>query len=352
MSMMANICIYCQDPITLRGKGDHIIPAALGEFLCATHFRRICVACNNKIGQAEQQLLQCGPEALERLGAPVVGRRGRPKRHPKLVGAGGAPSPLTVEQTALGPHSVDVIDPQNVTPVEELTMMDEKNHWHRLRLHPQMKGQALRQRVRRMMLKEIRQCNLFAPAHHYHGYLRLIKEAWPESEHLPPQQVPAGTRQIEANTTFTVTDNYFRAIAKIAFHYYLAFSRCAFGHESEFAGIRDFIIHGGDRGQFFVMANHFGIGVRKGSSHAHLSHYVAYDESGDKVRAFVWLFVKDSPGTVPYEVEWPRRKSLLVLPKPYQAHEYRYEDVIDHKQVAGRVYEKTIPAGHPFLTIL
>jgi hypothetical protein len=257
-----------------------------------------------------------------------------------------------VEETPLGPRSVHLIEPQKGTPVEELTIMDENEHWHRLPLHPQMKAEALRQRVCQMGLKETRQGNLFAPADHYDGYLRLIKEAWPESEHLPPQQVPAGTRQIEANTTFTVTDNYFRAIAKIAFHYYLAFSRCAFGHESEFAGIRDFIIHGGDRGQFFLMANHFGIGVRKGSSHPHLSHYVAYDESGDKVRAFVRLFAKDSSGTVPYEVEWPRRKSLLVLPKPYQAHEYRYEDVIDHKQVAGRVYEKTIPAGHPFLTIL
>lgn len=350
--MIANMCIYCQGPITPSGKGDHIIPAALGDFLCATHFRLICVACNNKIGQLEQQLLQCGPEALERLGAPVVGRRGRRNRHPKLVGAGGAPPPLTVEETPLGPRSVHLIEPQKGTPVEELTIMDENEHWHRLPLHPQMKAEALRQRVCQMGLKETRQGNLFAPADHYDGYLRLIKEAWPESVHIP-LHVPPGTGQIDTKTTFTVTDNYFRAIAKIAFHYYLAFSRCAFGHESEFAGIRDFIIHGGDPRQFFVMPSHFRIHIPRGASHQHHSHYVAYDESGNKVRAFVRLFAKDSSGTVPYEVEWPRRKSVLVL-KPHQAHEYRYEDVIDHKQVAGRVYEKTIRAfpGQPFLTIL
>lgn len=44
-------CIYCGsafDPAA--GDGDHIFPAALGEFLGFDVFRGACTPCNNRIG--------------------------------------------------------------------------------------------------------------------------------------------------------------------------------------------------------------------------------------------------------------------------------------------------------------
>jgi hypothetical protein len=50
-------------------------------------------------------------------------------------------------------------------------------------------------------------------------------------------------------TNFVVDDKYFRAIAKIGFHYVL--KHLAFrGDEDEFAGIRKFIMEGGDISAF------------------------------------------------------------------------------------------------------
>ena len=82
MASVTERCIYCDSPFdSSRGEGDHIIPAALGEFEGDVHFRRICPKCNSRIGAYEQQIMQCGPENLLRtLVSPSskrLKRRGR-----------------------------------------------------------------------------------------------------------------------------------------------------------------------------------------------------------------------------------------------------------------------------------
>src|SRR5438105_4823171 len=50
-AMKRRRCIYCPkefDPS--RGEGDHILPAALGEFQREVRFRGQCPSCNNTIG--------------------------------------------------------------------------------------------------------------------------------------------------------------------------------------------------------------------------------------------------------------------------------------------------------------
>src|SRR5437870_3003527 len=75
-------CIYCSaifDPS--KGEGDHIIPAALGEFRNDSRFRGLCSKCNILIGKSEQVLLHCGQEAFFRRvvnpALPSSRRRGR-----------------------------------------------------------------------------------------------------------------------------------------------------------------------------------------------------------------------------------------------------------------------------------
>jgi hypothetical protein len=66
MTETAN-CIYCGktfDPS--KGQGDHVIPAAWGEFRNDIRFRGLCQKCNQKIGKTEQHMLQCGPERIFR----------------------------------------------------------------------------------------------------------------------------------------------------------------------------------------------------------------------------------------------------------------------------------------------
>ena len=71
----------------------------------------------------------------------------------------------------------------------------------------------------------------------------LIKAAWPESI-LGDSGAVASTYQ-GANTTVVLTDRYFRAIAKIGFHYFLAQFPEYSGHEPMFSAIRSFILEDG-----------------------------------------------------------------------------------------------------------
>src|SRR5207253_22714 len=82
LDMSAVKCIYCSVAFDgAKGGGDHIIPAALGEFRNDTRFRNCCPHCNNRIGRSEQVVLHCGPEAFFRRvvkpALPASRRRGR-----------------------------------------------------------------------------------------------------------------------------------------------------------------------------------------------------------------------------------------------------------------------------------
>lgn len=71
----------------------------------------------------------------------------------------------------------------------------------------------------------------------------LIKAAWPESI-LGDSGAMASTYQ-GANTMVVLTDRYFRAIAKIGFHYFLTQFPQYNGHEPMFSAIRRFILEDG-----------------------------------------------------------------------------------------------------------
>src|SRR5437763_603166 len=88
-------CIYCRIVFDAsRGEADHILSCQLGEFENDIRFRRICRACNSRIGKCEEQFLRCAPELYGRMKVnpkvPTVRRR---RQSQKLLGAMGAPGP-------------------------------------------------------------------------------------------------------------------------------------------------------------------------------------------------------------------------------------------------------------------
>ncbi|HEX4950793.1 MAG TPA: hypothetical protein VFZ34_29295 [Blastocatellia bacterium] len=56
--------------------------------------------------------------------------------------------------------------------------------------------------------------------------------------------------KVKGMLTFQITDKYFRAIAKIGFHYFLKYMRMFRGDEEAFSEIRKFITEGGDISKF------------------------------------------------------------------------------------------------------
>jgi len=340
-------CIYCGKAFdATRGAGDHIIPAQLGEFRGDVRFRRICPKCNSRIGRSEQQLLQCGPENFFRdivnPAAPPGRRRGRSR----VKGALGAASPeFTIDRDdhrELVQPSRD--HPQDARPVDQIVIHDGAGGEHHIRLFPRMRPEQLRERVRSRGVKEVSIAWLSCDEGKWPTYVDLLTRAWPKTrfEERPP--IEPGVHRVRVGVKFTVNDHYFRAIAKIGFHYYLAHSRRGFsGDEPCFKGIRDLIMDGGNIDQFFhSRGGRFVLPVDVKTAGltatpAQWCHVLAADETAGVAVAYVRLFV--GPGSIPppHYVTLGSFPSEIISPSYVWGHIYVYDTDQAPSGFAGHV---------------
>ncbi len=300
-------CIYCNRHFDPRiGEGDHIIPAALGEFRRLRRFRGACSDCNIRIGKSEAQLLRCGPEAyLARISQPA-GRRS--KKHKAWQPALGAPPPAMFSEH----EGVDLIvrpvdgNPSNVETIDQLVIVDEKGDQHPIPIYPGMDANAVRAKIESLQVEGCYTVRFNVSDDHYDWLNGLIAELWPDSERseLPP--IEPGVSWRRGRVTLTVSDHYFRAVAKIAFHFYLCY--CApelSGHEPEFAEIRKFIVSGGRVEEFFSSPGdspiYFGVPFGATPEGGTLSppqwcHLLVADDTQEITIVYVQLFI--GPGYV------------------------------------------------------
>jgi hypothetical protein len=295
-------CIYCPtifDP--KKGEGDHIIPAALGEFRNDIHFRGVCSACNNHIGKSEQVLLHCGPEALfRRVVSPALPGSRRRGRSP-VKGAMGAAGPLhTID---LGDHRILVqpsdLDPKQVHRIDQLVVHDSNGDEHFFRLFPHVDADTLKCEIlRKIAPPPIPKMWLHADLQRCPEYKKLLRKMWSTGERHDLPITPTGEHLVDGRIRFTVNDHYWRSLAKIGFHFYLCHSRRGMvGDEAAFADIRDFIMNGGDRNKFFrqprsVFAVPFGESPDgRIETPTRWCHVLGADENTNEIVAYVHLFV-------------------------------------------------------------
>ncbi len=248
-------CIYClQSFDPEKGEGDHILPVMFGEFRNANRFRRACPDCNNKIGAFEEQLIRCGPEAVHlRALDPALPRR-RDRGYRSNVGARGAPAPrhyVVLEDHELPVRAIDGIS-RGVTADDDVLCIKLKSGQEEsIKLVPTITEEGLRQKLKPFLSNGIESVHLHAGVEVFEQYVDLIKRISPSCTMTRLPDTPAEPTDVTIKTHIRVTPLYFQAIAKVGFHYYLAYSRRGFrGNEHIFASVRDFIINGGESEQF------------------------------------------------------------------------------------------------------
>jgi len=234
-------------------------------------------------------MLQCGPESFFRELVVPATSRSRGQKVQK-VGALGVPPRETRVDTAAGIFKARSMgEPTTIEIFDQLVIHDEKDEPHFIELNTKMKSAVLRNKVKLLNINKIKDARVHCENKSYPTYETLIKEAWPNSkiENLPNWSV--GRYQVSCEEIFRVTDHYYRAIAKIAFHYYLVHSQKFRGNEQHFAPIRDFIINGGNPYTFFLKQK-----IRKNLSiiwgPSRWFHELSAIEGDDRVIASVCLF--------------------------------------------------------------
>ncbi len=181
-------------------------------------------------------------------------------------------------------------------------------------------------------------------------YCSLIREVCPEWKIERGTDTPSGKHRVRGRAALTVNDHYFRALAKIGFHYCLAHTQRGFkGNEAFFRPLRSFIMDGGKHEPFVSEGSHrFGPTVdnwlRSLVSLDWFCHVLTLDESGSTPRAYVHLFRTGRYHAPGYQIILGRSDASIEVPALKLAHVYTYDNPQPQEGYAGDVREIPVTA--------
>jgi hypothetical protein len=282
-------------------------------------------------------------------------RPGRPSRTGSLQQRGykGANRPRFIAEVNGQSRLVEPSseNPNDVVPLDELVAVGEQGDEHHIRLFPGMRPDDLRTRIQKTGLTRIQKWYLRSGAEDdvWEKYVALVKDVLSPShtEELPPTE--AGKQCVRVRSEFQFTSDYYRAIAKIAFHYYLVHNERGFrGDEPYFRDIRRFIKDGkGCRDEFFrssgaEFATRFGRTASGGVVvPGQWCHLLAVSEANNLIVVFVQLFLGPENIPEPVYVTLAEIDSPIVLPNGTWGHVYQMDPTCNGKY-AGHVLSPTI----------
>jgi len=290
------ICIYC--PQTADSL-EHPLPAALGEFENAPQLvDRICRKCNSeRMGVLDEQLTRCGPEAFIRR---FYGVHGRPTHDPVNSFYRGSAKGHRLEMAVFDPNlGYDVLlecDNGVFRQMCQLVFIEQpgKKAYH-LPIREGTRPERLRAAFKALGVTAPFDTHIFYGPEECEWVESLLKSMSPGISFGPGA---AGSRNYSGGAVkFTLTSRYFRAVAKIAFHYFLTQFPALTGEEPMFSELRQFILDdnaGVDRANEFVGERKLpliGEMLNGGRPDGWVGHALCADITNGECRAHVQLFI-------------------------------------------------------------
>lgn len=231
----------------------------------------------------------------------------------------------------------------DATPVDQVVVQSEDGTPDFVRLYPRMRPEQLREAVARKGVTEFKTLELRCDDARFNQYQSLIEGAWPSMTLIHQSSSDPGKRKVKVRIEFRFDDRYFRALAKIAFHYYLVRTQRGIrGDEPEFAPIREFILEGGEFEPFFKkrrprFVDPSGKPPWGPVTPTDWCHLIAADESRGEVIGYVSLFFGPGAPSHPYHVTLGRVPGTIILPYCRWADVYIYDRNQPERGYAGRV---------------
>jgi hypothetical protein len=228
------------------------LPRCLGSFRdYDTLDDKICRPCNNSFTQLEEQFCRSSPEAFFRQMLGIRGRKSHVTISPFLRGSAGT-QPLVMKGKLPG-EDFEILwqlnkGSKNIDYVTQIVLFIDERNTHIILIPDDMKDPAqLRERIKeagqRLGVERFKEARIFAPESETERIKHLLSGLKFDSDVDWSRSPEKG--KIETETVSTVTANYFRALAKIGFHYFLKQMPHFRGSEPAFANIRSFIKQGG-----------------------------------------------------------------------------------------------------------
>jgi hypothetical protein len=331
--------MYCPKP---ANSLEHPLPAAFGEFEGAPYLRdRICTKCNNtRLGRLDEQLARCGPEALFRRLYGVHGRSTHDEVNPFYRGsAGGRRLEMKAWDPKLGIELLVECENGTYRQQRQLVFVEKDGNTYQLPIREGTTPQQLRAAVNKLGVVQPCDFHLLCDPDESVWVEQLIKDTSPQVTF--GESALASTNYNGAVGSVVLTDRYFRAIAKIGFHYFLTQFPQYSGHEPVFSDIRQFILDDGkgvDRANDFVgkrqhplLGEMLNPAVRPAGWRAHV--LCAEIRPGDCL-AHVQMFVSEDWPAPTYTVRLASSTAIVDLSAAGHAYVY-YEEGLKGNKYSG-----------------
>jgi hypothetical protein len=312
-------CIYCGNE--KRFSKEHYLPECLGKFKgFETLDDRICKECNGHCGrQLEDQFCRAGEIGFLRYGLGIEGKKRKQEVNPFERGSSGS-SPLKMKgqvseqdgeihlQLVKGSRQGRVV---GVDYVPQVILYTESGEVHHVLLTNMNEPEQLGTKIEELQIGKLKQVNLIAPEAD-RDRAEKVTSIFPELARTEWENLPMSGKSF-TRTEYEVTDRYFRAIAKIGFHYVLKHFRHFRGDEEMFTGIRNFIMNGGPIQDYVTWSNKQIIEqIKSGYCPVTFGHVILGRANEQLIWSRLQFFV--GPDTIPqvFNVVIARNKPTLV----------------------------------------
>ena len=334
-------CIYCgASDVTL----EHHVPRALGNFKGYVPLAdRVCIRCNGICGQLDEQLCRSGPEAFFRQHQGITGRQAHKGVNPFYRGsAGGGRLEMTGTNHETGEEKeLEMVGPNSVRELRCAKLVAEDGTTHTIPITDGMTPEAFRKKVTALGIKFLKHCDISAAPEEipwveslFEGFKMKRKAEWVQAT----GPIMYGPLSIKV----TVDSRYFRAIAKIGFHYFLTKFPRYRGDEPCFSGIRNFILKGcpiDEIGRFVTQSREqFVHQLRAGDRLSAWGHIVCVEAGYKGFRAKVQLFVGPQNQSVVYTVSLGENPSPIHYSEAYGDF-FAYYPLEERGEFVGEVSE-------------
>lgn len=342
---MAN-CIYCRaTDVTV----EHPLPRGLGKFKDYVPLAdRVCDRCNAICGQLDEQLCRSGPEAFFRKFLGISGRPGHDDVNSFYRGSsrGGRLEMLGINHETREEKELELVGPNSVRELRCVKFVAEDDSTHTIPITDGTTPEEFRKKVTALGFKFFKHANISAGAEEipwieslFEGFKIEGKTEWVQ----PSGPIMYGPFSIK----FTVNDRYFRAIAKIGFHYFLTKFPRFRGDEPCFSEMRNFIMNGcpiDEIGRFVTQSREqFAYQLRAGDRLRVWGHLIAVDANYMGFRAKVQLFAGPENRSTVFTVHIGKNPSSIHYSEAYGDF-FAYYPLEERGEFDGEVSELGVVA--------
>lgn len=343
-------CIYCgvaiQNPEA--GEGDHVLPAAMGRFRNDLRFRKICSGCVRLTAACDEHFVRCGPEAAIRHLESIAPARNERGSTPS--GSMGSPPARFLAIEYGQPYYTKPVRgrPGLFEPADQIILLRRNGSQTLIELHPQMSVDAIRRKCGDLSTVVSSVINVQERIESF--VMAALEEIFGPCLQKNVVSIPAGQRRVKGRTVCAVNIQYYsRAIAKMAFHYFLLTTCRGFvGSESAFAPVRDFILSGGDYKRFCESVVELDAYANEiPAFRESLSHEFKLFENGVSIAVVLRFFMGPMyQASTSYRVMIARNINAIVVPGnprvPSSAHVYRYPPLDQRAELVAGLVEKIV----------